>query len=92
MKKRTGTLVLSFVLLAFALLFLGAIRLQDGLMNQQLEQNHAETHCRAAVLAWTKGIAGEEDRQIWINGVNQNAELYLRAGCGDLRLLTDSDE
>ena len=92
MKKRTGTLVLSFVLLAFALLFLGTIRLQDGLMNQHLEQNYAETHCRAAVLAWTKGIAKEEDRQVWINGVNQNAELYLRAGCSDLRLLTDSDE
>ena len=92
MKKRTGTLVLSFVLLAFALLFLGTIRLQDGLRNQYVEQNHAETQCRAAVLAWTKGIAKEEDRQNWIKGVNQNAELYLRAGCGDLRLVTDGDE
>ena len=50
MKKRTRTFVLGLVLFAFALLFLGTIRLQDGLRNQQLEQDYAETHCRSAVM------------------------------------------
>lgn len=92
MKKRTGTLALSFVLLAFALLFLGTIRLQDGLRSQHLKQNYAETHCRTAVLSWTKGIPKEEDRQAWIKAVSQNPELYLRAGCGDLRSVAGDDE
>ncbi|MBR2427920.1 MAG: hypothetical protein IKB16_14395 [Lentisphaeria bacterium] len=92
MKKRTRTLVLGLVLFALALLFLGTIRLQDGLMHQQSEREHAETHCRIAVMAWGKGIASEKDRQAWRKAVRENPELYLLAGCGDLRLLTDTDE
>lgn len=92
MKKRTRTFVLGLVLFAFALLFLGTIRLQDGLRNQQLEQDYAETHCRSAVMAWSKAVASEKDRQAWLAGAQENPEMYLRAGCGDLRQLTVDDE
>lgn len=92
MKKRTRTFVLGLVLFAFALLFLGTIRLQDGLLQQQVERDYAEAHCRFAVLAWSKGIASEKDRQAWCKAAEQDPELYLRAGCGDLRQLTVDDE
>ncbi|MBR2434557.1 MAG: hypothetical protein IKB22_03715 [Lentisphaeria bacterium] len=92
-RMNTGTrAAISLLFLALALLFIGAVRIQDAMENQQKEQADSVARCKNAVSAWTAAVPEGKSRETWQQLSAVTPGRCLRAGCGPLRAPGDDDE
>jgi len=73
-------LLLSAVMAAAALLFLGAVRVQDGMRNHISDKQNAHRICRTLAEQWVDAMPAPE-RAAWRDLAEKEPETLFRASC-----------
>ena len=73
-------LLLSAVMAAAALLFIGAVRVQDGMRNHISDKRDTHLMCRTLTEQWVETMPAAE-RAAWRELAENEPETLFRAGC-----------